>query len=102
MKELYCYSDIGSCLVGDEKWSFAVPNIGGDGITKIYIFDDRDEFRKYESEHHINFISTIQGTFNIFMDDTGYKDEDVEIIETLTGRYAVYNGFYKVIFVKWE
>ena len=48
VKRLYCDSDIGSCLIGNKDWTFAVPNMGGDGTTKISIFGvDGKEFREY-------------------------------------------------------
>lgn len=104
MKRLYCDSDIGSCLIGNKDWTFAVPNIGGDGTTTISIFDgDTEEFRQYEQSHNLRFISSVQGTFNIYSYDCAYRfcnDEDV--IGTLNGRYGVYQGHMKVAFVKWE
>lgn len=103
MKKLYCYSDIGSCLIGDKNWTFAVPNIGGDGRTKIIIFNkDGDEFKKYSKNHKLNFISSVQGTFNIYSYDCAFSEPEDEVIATLTGRYGVYNSYMTVVFVKWE
>ena len=104
MKKLSCYSDIGSCLIGNKDWTFAVPNIGGDGTTKILIFDrDNDEFVKYRDEHNLKFISSVQGTFNIYKYDCAFHScDDEDVIATLTGRYGVYQGYWKVVFVKWE
>ena len=103
MKELYCYSDIGSCLIGDKNCTFAVPNIGGDGRTKIIIFNkDGDEFKKYSKNHKLNFISSVQGTFNIYSYDCAFSEPEDEVIATLTGRYGVYNSYMTVVFVKWE
>lgn len=104
MKRLSCYSDIGSCLIGNKDWIFAVPNIGGDGETKISIFsEDGKEFWEYEKKHNLKFISSVQGTFNIYSYDCAFhecKDEDV--IATLSGRYGVYQGEWEVAFVKWK
>ena len=104
MKRLYCDSDIGSCLIGNKDWTFAVPNMGGDGTTKISIFGvDGKEFREYEKKHKLEFVSSAQGTFNIYSYDCAFpncKDEDV--IWTLNGRYGVYSGRMEVVFVKWQ
>lgn len=102
MKVLYCDSDIGSCLIGNKDWTFAVPNIGGDGETAILIFDkDDEEFTEYKKRNNLRFISSVQGTFNIYSYDCAFEDcNDEDIIETLTGRYGVYQGHYKVAFVK--
>ena len=104
MTKLYCDSDIGSCLIGNKDWTFAVPNIGGDGETTISIFDsDDEEFIKYHKQNKLKFISSAQGTFNIYSYDCafrGCKNEDV--IATLSGRYGVYQGDWEVAFVKWE
>ena len=103
MKKLSCMSDIGSCLIGNKDWTFAVPNIGGDGVTSITIFEsDSEEFRKYEEEHNLKFISSVQGTFNIYSYDCAFDCRDEDVIETLSGRYGVYQGNWEVAFVKWE
>ena len=104
MKQLSCYSDIGSCLIGNKNWTFAVPNIGGDGETIISIFEgDNEEFREYEKEHNLKFISSVQGTFNIYNYDCAFHScDDEDVIATLSGRYGVYRGEWEVAFVKWE
>ena len=102
MKELKCISDIGSVLVGNKDWSFAIPNIGGDGITIIVIFENCNEFRKYEENNSLKFISSIQGTFNIYIHDCAFECRNDDVIETLSGRYGVYQGEMKVAFVKWN
>lgn len=104
MKRLYCDSDIGSCLIGNKDWTFAVPNIGGDGETKIGIFQNNGaEFRKYKEKHNLEFISSAQGTFNIYSYDCAFHDcKDEDIIATLSGRYGVYKGEMEVVFVKWK
>lgn len=104
MKKLSCSSDIGSCLIGNKDWTFAVPNIGGDGTTKILIFEKEDkDFYEYEKAHDLQFISSVQGTFNIYSYDCAYHScNDEDVIATLSGRYGVYQGHWKVVFVKWE
>ena len=104
MKSLSCNSDIGSCLIGNKDWTFAIPNIGGDGETKISIFDEEDkDFYTYEKQHNLTFISSVQGTFNIYSYDCAYHNcNDEDVIVTLNGRYGVYQGWYEVAFVKWE
>lgn len=104
MQILSCSSDIGSCLIGNKDWTFAVPNIGGDGTTKIVIFnEDNEEFVKYCEKHKLKFISSVQGTFNIYSYDCAFPAcDDKNVISTLSGRYGVYQGYWKVVFVKWE
>lgn len=104
MKKLHCSSDIGSCLIGNKDWTFAVPNIGGDGTTEIAIFEkDGAEFAKYEKANDLKFISSVHGTFNIYNYDCAFPAcDEADVIATLSGRYGVYQGFYKVAFVKWK
>lgn len=105
MKRLYCDSDIGSCLIGNKDWTFAVPNIGGDGRTKISIFNEDDiKFSKYEKENNLIFMSSVQGTFNIYSYDCAFQDscKEKDVIAALSGRYGVYRGEMEVAFVKWE
>lgn len=105
MKKLTCDSDIGSCLIGNKDWTFAVPNIGGDGTTEILIFDKvGEELYEYEKEHNLKFISSVQGTFNIYSYDCAFTNNcnEEDVIATLSGRYGVYQGHWKVAFVKWK
>ena len=104
MKKLTCDSDIGSCLIGNKDWTFAVPNFGGDGTTEIYIFDREEKsFYDFEKKHDLKFISSVQGLFNIYNYDCAFPEcDDNDIILTLNGRYGIYRGSWKVVFVKWE
>lgn len=104
MKTLSCSSDVGSCLIGNDVWTFCVPNLGGDGTTKILIFDDDKEFCVYAKKKNLRFISSAQGTFNIYDYDCAFNDDEEmrNVIATLRGRYGVYHGDWLVVFVKWE
>ena len=108
MKKFWCDCDIGSVLIGDENWTFAVPSIGGDGKTEIRVFNSEKEFAKSAWREKMNFISSVQGRFGIYDYDCAYQDLHAgkltidDAMTILEGRYGVYNGFYKVAFVKWE
>ncbi len=101
MKRFYCDSDIGGCLIGNKDWTFVVPNIGGDGRTKISIFnEDEAEFGKYVKENNLIFISSAQGTFNIYSYDCAFQDycKEEDVVASLSGRYQVYRGKKEVVF----
>lgn len=108
MKKMYCESDIGSVLIGDGNWTFAVPNIGGDGTTEIKIYESDQEFNADSWCKNMKFISSAQGRFGIYDYDCAYREllsgkitiENAMFV--LNGRYGVYQGHYKVAFVKWE
>lgn len=109
MKTYCSMSDIGSVLIGNDDWTFAVPNGMGDGISTSLVFDSESEFRKYKEAKLKNrkehFISSAQGTFNIYDYDCAFEHPDEATVEaTLTGRYGIYyiENSYDVIFVKWE
>ena len=108
MKKLTCSSDIGSVLIGNADWTFAIPNIGGDGTTKVRVYDSNAEFASDTWAKGMKFVSSAQGTFGIFDYDCAYHEllrgdlTDKDAICTLKGRYGVYNGDYKVAFVKWD
>lgn len=104
MKRLHCTSELGCCLIGNNDWVFAVPNIGGDGTTKISIFDKEDkEFSEYEKKHNLKFISSAHGTFNIYSHDIARPwSNDEVVIATLSGSYGVYQGKMEVVFVSWN
>lgn len=101
MKKFVCESDIGSVLVGNKQVRFALPNIGGDGLTTVIICDSNSEYLLNVEEDSNVFTTVIEGTFNVFSYDCsdGRKED---IVTTLTGRYGVYRDSWKVILVKWE
>lgn len=101
MKKFVCESDIGSVLVGNEQVRFALPNIGGDGLTTLIICDSLSEYYLNVEEETTKFTTSIEGTFNVFSYDCsdGRKED---IVATLIGRYGVYRDTWKVILVKWE
>lgn len=104
MKEYYGDSDIGAVLIGNHDWTFAVPNIGGDGTTKILVFDNEgEEFKTCQKNDKLQFISSVQGEFNIYSYDCAYHNiDEAEILTTLKGRYGVYRGCWTVAFVRWR
>lgn len=109
MKKINCDSDIGAVLIGNSDWTFAVPNVGGDGTTRVRIYKDSQEFiADGKWTEGLTFISSVQGTFNIYQYDCAYtpllKGEPMEkeIRATLSGRYLVYSGLWKVAFVQRE
>ena len=101
MKTFNCYSDIGSVLVGNKEVRFALPNIGGDGTTKLFIFDDDASFCAHIVSNMVSFVTSIEGKFNVYSYDCS-RGDDKDILITLEGRYAVYQGEWMVALVKWH
>lgn len=108
MMEFGCMSDIGSVLIGNRAWTFAVPNYGGDGETMVRIYDSDHEFVSDPWAKGMKFVSSAQGEFGIFGYDCDYEElrrgdmTESDALYTLRGRYGIYRGNYKVAFVKWE
>lgn len=117
MKHFKTDSDIGCVLIGNEEWTWAVPNIGGDGETDVFISEKEDiKFKKEnynnrnyivdenKCKHWIDYISTVQGKVGIYNYDCAFSDKEAlkNPIEILEGRYAVYNSERCVVFVKWK
>lgn len=109
MKEYTTHCDIGSALIGNEQWTFAVPNIGGDGEMKVRIYDSDSEFAAdKDRSQRMDFLSSAQGRFGLFENDcdfdkllSGEKTID-DALAILSGRYGVYTGVYSVALVKWH
>ena len=101
MKKFKLDSDIGSVLVGNEQVQFALPNIGGDGTTTLLIYNSIDEYSTVQNERQDEFVTCIQGTFNVFKYDCSDGDNE-DVVTTLQGRYGVYRNDYTVILVRWE
>jgi len=100
--------DIGSVLIGNQDWTFAVPNIGGDGTTQVHIYSNDKEFASDSWSKGMEFLSSVQGRFGIFDYDCAFHEllngqmTLNDAVTILNGRYGVYNGEWKVAFVKWE
>ena len=96
MKTYYCMSDIGSVLVGNETFRVALPNIGGDGETKLTICDKTETV-----PINAKFVTCIEGTFNVFNYDCSKGDAE-DVVVTLEGRYGVWQANMEVILQKWN
>ena len=117
MKHIKTNSDIGSVLIGNTEWTFAIPNIGGDGTTHVFIAEQSD-IKPYREENYnkfdscivfnektmpISFISSAQGEFGIYENDCDFNDKKqlLKPIMKLSGRYGIYHGIYCVVLVEW-
>lgn len=110
-------SHCGAVLIGNEQWAFGVPDVGGDGGVEIFVFDNskwvfdesKTEFAQFENEcrqngNPLNFISSAEGTFNIYDNDCALDEDSPEecVLTTLSGRYGIYTADMTAVFVKWE
>lgn len=108
MRSFTCESDIGSVLIGNQDWTFAFPNLGGDGETKVRIYDSDADFAGDKWAKGMNFVSSAQGEFGIFGYDCDFEElrrgnmKMSGAMCILNGRYGIYQGEWKVAFVKWE
>lgn len=96
MKKYQCYSDIGSVLVGNAEFRVALPNRGGDGYTKLEVYEE-GECSNLNSKY--DFITCIMGKFNVYEYDCAKGDEKPLI--TLEGRYGISRGEMTVALEKW-
>lgn len=101
MTRFYVNSDIGGVLVGTKDFGVCMSNGMGDGSTTVLVFNDREEFREWESEHRPVFNTSIEGSFNIYRDDCSDRN-DKDVAAKLNGRYGVYYVGMTVVFEKWE
>lgn len=112
MKHFKTGSDIGCVLIGNEDWTFAVPNVGGDGETDVFIVEKEDikyyngqQYILYDGvRHYLNYISSAHGRFGIYDYDCDYSDKEKlkQPTEILEGRYYIYKGEMCVVFLKKE
>lgn len=90
-KHFNTISDIGSIKIGNNNFTFNIPNNYGDGENDIYIFNQNVHLQG------LDFLTTCNGEFNIYKYDCGDN-----ISCTLKGKYAIYVGELKIAFVKWD
>lgn len=86
-------SDAGSVRIGNATFTMLVPNGFGDGISRVAVFDDRDDFN---ADSLLTFFTIVNGAFNVYAYDCGGE----ETVATLDGKYAIYYGKGFVAFVR--
>lgn len=84
-------SDIGSLAIGNDDFRYNIPNLYGDGVNLVYIFNTKVNIQC------MDFLTTIQGKFNIYSYDLGNASA-----KKLEGRYAIYRTGQIFTFVKWN
>ena len=73
-------SEVGSLKVGNDNFSFNLPNGIGDGKTKVVITREKEI-----NTNMVNFFTKIEGTFNIYDYDCGN-----DILTSLNGKYHIF------------
>lgn len=86
-------SDIGGVKVGTDDFSVIISNGYGDGVTRVAVFDNAEDFY---SDTVMHFYTTIKGHFYIYDYDCGGVP-----VKELNGRYGVYYYGGLVAFVYW-
>lgn len=84
-------SDIGSLSVGTNDFKYNIGNLYGDGTNYVYILENNENLAC------LNFLTTIEGNFNIYDYDCGNH-----VAITLHGRYAIYRAERLFVFAKWN
>lgn len=119
VKQIWTSSDIGSVAIDCGGGNIVTFSNGyGDGTTKVYVFENEQEFKEYEKEHIQYFFrygnksdcltlyttARFSGAEILNDDCAGIYDGDISPFERsgikMTGRYAVYYWTRKVYFVK--
>lgn len=110
MKEYEVYSDAGGILVGTRDCRVHIPNAYGDGITKVRVFDTKEEFEPYRgTKSNLEFVTTVCGNRIEIPDyDCPSKEpwfdgtvHDWTPIVTLDGCYAIYAHDGEIDFERW-
>ena len=94
MKKYKTMSDMGSVLIGNDKFQVAIPNGVGDGMTKLLIFEE-GEFNAYNKK----FFTSFQGK-NIKV--YAYDCEPTDVVALISGRYGAYYSDGTVYFERWR
>lgn len=116
MEKKYYTCDAGSVAV-ECGGSYILYNNGyGDGVFKVYLFDNQEEFDNYIEDHSNKYnipdsdyrfsSCAIFNNANV-LDDDCLKNLSPEQLKqhtlfTLNGRYGIYYNSGKVYFVKWS
>lgn len=96
-------SDIGGVRIGGNGFFVNVPNGFGDGTTHVGVFNNSriqlDAVTCCCVEDVARYWEVVDGKFNIFSEDCGRNEKDIEA--TLEGRYGIYYKDGYVFFVRW-
>lgn len=88
-------SDAGGVKVGNDTFSIVIPNGAGDGITRVAIFENQENFY---AKDIMDFYTNVEGKrFYVYSGDTNGMP-----IQEMTGRYGVYIYKGYVAFVNWN
>ena len=97
MKEYEVYSDAGGILVGTRDCRVHIPNAYGDGITKVRVFDSKEEFEPYRgTKSTLEFVTTVCGN-RIEIPDYDCPSKE----PWFDGCYAVYAHDGEIDFERW-
>ena len=93
-KQFKIKSDLSGVKVGNESFSIIIPNglKDGDKETRVAVLNLSENNPKA-----FEFLTSIQGKFNIYADDFGY-----DVAKTMEGRYGIYYNKGFVVFEKWN
>ena len=87
-------SGVGSVKAGNDDFSILIPNGYGDGVTRVAVFENEDDFI---AENLMSFTGIIlAGKCNIYK----YDCDCCDVAKELNGKYLIYAYDGLVAFVK--
>lgn len=90
MKDYSTVSDIGCFSFGTKEVTFKLPNLYGDGLNRVHVFDNWGEFEEYKFnnglEDKLCFGLVIEGKFVLYDDDCSQEG----IVAEFDGKYVLY------------
>ena len=108
MRKILCSSVTGSVLVGNEDWTFEVPQQSRGGLINVMVFESLLEFLDNAVSKQMDRLSAVRGKLGIFEHEGMYNEllnKKLSIRDAgfvLDGNYEVYTGNAMVAFVKYE
>lgn len=91
-------SDAGGVLVGNDDFQILIPNLRGDGITRV-AFVEKDDWNSAMANFWTNMQNTAEGRpICVYGYDCGTDD----VAATIVGRVGIYAYDGIVVFEKWD
>ena len=98
MRKYHTESTNGCVLLGNDAFSFGVPNNYGDCRNTVIVFDSSTEYAQYlrgtiDTEQHYSpfeWVGSVCGSFNLYSCDCVPALDVLNTVAKLTGNYEIY------------
>lgn len=90
-------SEKGHVKVGNEQFVVEIPSGTQGSVIQVYVCFTEEEMSAFDK---LKWGGAVNGTFNLYREDTSAVDDQSEVQLTLNGKFVIYYGLGIVVFYK--